>query len=190
MRTRKKEWVFNLLVKDPDNIKELIAYAIYKADKNEQANYLKNTKKTDEEINNGLDEFHNSIASSRRKQKEYAEKSEKILSTLINSMQKKLIDKHKKDMEKKQKEWCLSAIDYSKSSLKTPIYKRVLLWLLSGIPTLIATYLATILILGTIVLLNPNMSKWAQRIFISTTQNLATPVDISSRDTQTPLNKE
>ncbi|HIE4548322.1 TPA: hypothetical protein ACXNIW_002550 [Proteus mirabilis] len=173
MAIKPKKWVFNLLVKNPDNPSELIAYAIYKADKNEHAKYVNGqTDLSPEQINQKLSEFHDSVASSTRKQKEYKEKSKRILEELVSSISSNINKVNEEKLKKKQQDWCTSAIEYSKSQKKVPYYMVVGKWLLSGLSSLLATYITTILLLGTIAIFSQDMRTIAKKTMVSVTQTL------------------
>lgn len=78
-----RKWVFTELVKDANNPSQLIAYAIYKADKDDMANSMRAGHKTESEIQAALDTFHNSVASTPRLLESYRQKSETVITSLV-----------------------------------------------------------------------------------------------------------
>lgn len=58
MTKQKKQWVFTELVQDPNNIEQLISYAIYKGFKDEKAQSLRKANKSEAEIEEELAKYH------------------------------------------------------------------------------------------------------------------------------------
>ncbi|TYL42682.1 hypothetical protein [Dickeya sp. ws52] len=56
-----KSWVFQLLVKSPEDSIGLIAYSFYKLEKNQYAEKLRTTGKTTQEIDLAVKQFHEQV---------------------------------------------------------------------------------------------------------------------------------
>lgn len=78
-----RKWVFTELVRDANDPSQLIAYAIYKADKDDMANSMRVDHKTELEIQAALDAFHDSVASTPRLLANYRQKSETVITSLV-----------------------------------------------------------------------------------------------------------
>ena len=78
--------VFTALVSDKDDPMQLMAYAIYKADKNEIAETLITTSKTPSEIEAGLKSFHDSVINSPSLLVNYHTRAENLGTALLNGL--------------------------------------------------------------------------------------------------------
>ncbi|EGT4354616.1 hypothetical protein ACM917_003961 [Cronobacter sakazakii] len=169
MAQQSKKWVFTELVKDPNNIEQLISYAIYKGFKDEIARNARAAGKTEPEIETELMAYHDQCLQSP-KQLEVFRKSAKDtldgyitrvngeLESRLNTIfaqqeadyqkQIKALEKDKKAAEKTAlKQLLAGAEKYSKQVTK-PVGavehiqkygKAFLKFMFSGVPKLFAT---------------------------------------------------
>ncbi|KZR06440.1 hypothetical protein A3N63_01865 [Klebsiella aerogenes] len=84
--THNKKWVFSELVKDSNDLSQLIAYAIYKADKDGVAIGYRAQGKSEAEIQAKLDDYHDSVATTPRLQQSCHERAASLIFTLVNDI--------------------------------------------------------------------------------------------------------
>lgn len=77
------EYVFTALVHDKNQPLELMAYAIYKADKNEIAENMKADSKSQEEIDRAIQAFHDSVLNSTSLLQAYRVRAQALGRSLI-----------------------------------------------------------------------------------------------------------
>lgn len=169
MIEQQKQWVFTELVKDPNNIEQLISYTIYKGFKNEIADNARKMGKTEDEINEELAKYHNYCISSQKQLDVFRDKAKNTLDAYIftanHNMTKrfnaeiiKIKNHYDKELELAQKKLKIAekkalnklskgAVLYSQK-IKEPehLWDKILdlLWrlmkfLFSGVPKLFAT---------------------------------------------------
>ncbi len=106
-----KKWVFSELVKDSNDLSQLIAYTIYKADKNDLACSLRLNAKSEAEIQVKLDDYHDSVATTPRLLQSYQNRAEGLMQTVVNDIANKaklqaaeqieqIKEQHKKELKK------------------------------------------------------------------------------------------
>lgn len=81
----KKKWVFTELVKDPNNIEQLISYAIYKGFKDEKAQTLRKQQKTATEIDAELAQYHDHCLNSKKQLDVFRAKAKETLNGYVNA---------------------------------------------------------------------------------------------------------
>ncbi|MEN4542472.1 hypothetical protein [Pantoea agglomerans] len=169
MSQENKKWVFTELVKDPNNIEQLISYAIYKGFKDEKAQSLRKENKSEAEIEDELVKYHDHCLTSPKQLDVFRGKASQIvggyvaaansvLQTRANAEFAKFEAERKKDiaaLEKKAKDAEKAALkklmsgaeQYSKL-IKKPVgfFETSKAWgwalikfLFSGVPKLFAT---------------------------------------------------
>lgn len=79
MAQENKKWVFTELVKDPNNIEQLISYAIYKGFKDEKAQSLRKENKSEAEIEDELVKYHDHCLTSPKQLDVFREKASQIV---------------------------------------------------------------------------------------------------------------
>jgi len=84
--THNKKWVFSELVKDSNDLSQLIAYAIYKADKDGVAIGYRAQGKSEAEIQAKLDDYHDSVATTPRLQQSCHDRASSLIITLVNDI--------------------------------------------------------------------------------------------------------
>lgn len=94
-----KKWVFSELVKDSNDLSQLIAYAIYKADKDELANNMRSDAKAEQEIQDKLDDFHDSVASTPRLLQNYQTRAETLMRSVVSDIASKAKDQATQQIE-------------------------------------------------------------------------------------------
>lgn len=177
-----KKWVFTELVKDVDNPEHLIAYAMYKGDKDDQAKQCRARNMGEQAMTKELERFHDSIAHSERQLEDYRQKARRTVNGLVTrvgirvtaqlqSHQDAMMQQHMKEIaelnnkinkaqENAFKKWTEQALDYSTHLNKPPAWKKagkgLLIWLFSGIPGLFATVFTTVAIVGVVSLFTTN----------------------------------
>lgn len=174
-----KQWVFTRLVEDTDDIRQLIAYAIYKADKDDYAKQLVRRRLPESQLPAYLERYHDSIAYSERQLDHYRDKAACIIDRLVLTVSQQVqyaCDRkiaslklsHEAELDKKWIEWGKNATAYSaylaKPGWSATLMNGVIKWLLSGISGLLATLFSTLLIVGTLSLFAPEMRSAARNI--------------------------
>ncbi|EKY1962281.1 hypothetical protein RA241_003671 [Cronobacter sakazakii] len=166
---QQKKWVFTELVKDPNNIEQLISYAIYKGFKDEKAQILRKENKSDAEIDKELAKYHDHCLNSRKQLDVFRGKAKEIVEGYVAAANSGILERanaeiakfeadKKKEilaLEKKVKEAEKAALKllmqgaekYSKQ-VKKPvgfwehtkvIALAIVKFMFSGVPKLIAT---------------------------------------------------
>lgn len=162
------KWVFTELVKDPDNLQQLLSYAIYKKFKDEIARTARHSGKNEARIEEELVHYHDQCLSSQQTLDMFREKAADILAgytTDVNSrLQSSLVHNFNKQHKAKEneikvlkkklenaesialKKFAEGANDYAKKITKPKglLWVRYHLWnfikfLFSGVPKFIAT---------------------------------------------------
>ncbi|MBT0722469.1 hypothetical protein HGT70_14420 [Rosenbergiella collisarenosi] len=160
-----QKWVFTELVKDINKPEQLIAYALYKADKDDQARDCRRRGLTEVEINQELSRFHNQLVASQRRLQTYRDQANKAIDTFVTAVSENIEAKFKKqqaDLEKGHKqelkshgvEWLKKVNDFAETQNKQPWWKTLIKWLLSGIPGLLSTVIVAAIIVGAVGLFN------------------------------------
>lgn len=101
---KNKKWVFSELVKDSNDLSQLIAYAIYKADKDSIANGLRKQQKTEDDIQAKLDAYHDSVATTPRLQQSCHDRAASLIITLVNDIASETQQKASQQIEAIQNE--------------------------------------------------------------------------------------
>lgn len=177
MTTQPKKWVFTELVKDSNDPEQLIAYAMYKADKDDRANQCRTRGMADAQVNTELESFHDGIAHSERQLDDYRDKARRTVDQLILTVSQgvehvyeqriaAMEESHEAEIRKKWIEWGDSAAAYGASLTKPHLAKRFGLWLLGwiggGVSGLLATVVTTIILVGIISLTKPGIRDTAR----------------------------
>lgn len=166
-----KKWVFEKLVENDQDVKGLIAYALYKNSKHNLAKTLRQEGNTEDYISSQAQTFHDQTVSNQTALDSYRSQSKIFLDDLIQSIEqhfeqqfsKKLQDEkksfeeqkrqHAKDCEKRiikeKKEFIQKIQALELKQLHWTV--KLLRWVFSGVPKAIASTLVTILIFGLIV---------------------------------------
>ncbi len=168
MTQQKKLWVFTELVKDPDNIEQLLSYAIYKGFKDEIARNARNDNKTEEKIETLLSNYHDHCLQSAKQLEVFRTAARNILNGYVAGVNAELesrlsiifsqqeaekqkeivvLNKKLKNSEKEALEkFMTGAQEYSKQIKKSAgwAFLGSCLWsltkfLFSGVPKLVAT---------------------------------------------------
>lgn len=172
-----KKWVFTELVQGADEPEQLIAYAMYKADKDDLATQCRARLLPEADIVAELTSFHDSIAYSDRRLQDYRDKAKRAVDQLVGSVSKRVAaaydqtiaamkDGHQLDLREKWKTWGENAALYS-AHLAQPVWyirlgKGVLSWLGGGISSLLATVISTLIIVGAVSLFTPSVRDTAR----------------------------
>ena len=172
-----KKWVFTELVQDSDEPEQLIAYAMYKADKDDLAIQCRARLLPEADIVVELTRFHDSIAYSERRLQDYRDKAKRAVDQLVGSVSERVADAydqtiatmtndHQIDLQEKWKKWGEDAALYS-AHLKQPVWytrfgKGILSWLGGGVSGLLATAISTLLIVGAVSLFTPSVRDTAR----------------------------
>ncbi|ENZ0268045.1 hypothetical protein ACGABU_000114 [Morganella morganii] len=179
MTTQEKKWVFTELVQDSNNPQHLIAYAMYKADKDDRANQCRVRGMDGDQINLDLKSFHDGVAYSERQLNDYRDKAQRTVDQLIlnvsqhlETVYNKKIEEieviHNAELKKKWVEWGDNAAVYSAHLTKPHLAKRFGLWFLSwiggGISGLLATVFTTIILVGIISITKPGIRDTARDV--------------------------
>lgn len=172
----KKQWVFDVLVEDNEDVEGLLAYSMYKARKHELASNLRELGKQEHEIAKEIKSYHDSIVSTPSMQKDLKLRASSMLNEIaaqleggirkveVQPLENKL-EKQKADFElkiKKMKEEHDSAIRKNTRKAQSallanasrlsplPIWSRFFQWLLNGFSGVFAAALMTALLYGLI----------------------------------------
>ncbi|EBQ5799621.1 hypothetical protein DRV48_16140, partial [Salmonella enterica subsp. enterica serovar Rissen] len=172
-----KKWGFTELVQDSDEPEQLIAYAMYKADKDDLAIQCRARLLPEADIVVELTSFHDSIAYSERRLQDYRDKAKRAVDQLVSSVSERLAaaydqtistmtDEHQIDLQEKWKKWGEDAALYSAHLTKPVWYTRfgkgILSWLGGGVSGLLATAISTLLIVGAVSLFTPSVRDTAR----------------------------
>lgn len=172
-----KKWVFTELVQDSDEPEQLIAYAMYKADKDDLAIQCRARLLPETDIVVELTSFHDSIAYSERRLQDYRDKAKRAVDQLVSSVSERvaaaydqtiatMTDEHQIDLQEKWKKWGEDAALYSAHLTKPVWYTRfgkgILSWLGGGVSGLLATAISTLLIVGAVSLFTPSVRDTAR----------------------------
>ncbi|WP_052238820.1 hypothetical protein [Pectobacterium brasiliense] len=97
--TMSKRWVYTELVKDKDDTHGLLAYSLYKFEKNEFAECLRATGETEEKITEELKTFHRQTVSSPARIETYREKAEKIIENIFDQLDVQIREGYEEQLE-------------------------------------------------------------------------------------------
>lgn len=177
MTTQPKKWVFTELVKDSNDPEQLIAYAMYKADKDDRANQCRTRGMTDDQVNTELESFHDGIAHSERQLDDYRGKARRTVDQLILTVSQgvehaydqritAMKASHEAEIRKAWVEWGDNAAAYSAHLTKPHLAKRLGFWFLGwiggGVSGLLATVVTTIVLVGIISIAKPGIRDTAR----------------------------
>ncbi|MFS2221624.1 hypothetical protein [Pantoea sp. B65] len=173
-----KKWVFMELVNDPNDPEQLVAYAIYKADKDDHAKQCRIVRRmTEEQITTELARFHDAIVHSERQLNGYRTKAKSIVDQLIVSVSERATlscdqllashqQQHQKELAELWLKWGERAANYSDHLIKRHWFKNLLIrvarWIGGGLSSLLATAFSTLLIVGTLSLFKPDVRDLAR----------------------------
>ena len=168
MAQENKKWVFTELVKDPNNIEQLISYAIYKGFKDEKAQSLRKENKSEAEIEDELVKYHDHCLTSPKQLDVFREKASQIVVGYVAAANSGLqaradaefakfeaekkkdiaaLEKKAKDAEKAALKKLMSGAEQFSKQIKKPVgffetskaWGRALVtFLFSGVPKLFA----------------------------------------------------
>ena len=155
-----KKWVFGSLVTDDKDAIGLIAYALYKNEKHTLASNLRRQGKDEPTIQQEVNTFHDQTLQNNSLSY-YRDRATNYLSDLIQRVQDderenfakektKLEKRHQNELKNQRTKILKSMREYqtaNKSALE-----KLGLWLLSGIPGIVSSFLVTCLIIGASVL--------------------------------------
>lgn len=135
----KKLWVYKRLVTSDDDVVGLVAYGFYKSRKTELADGYRRKGLDEATISQKLKEFHDQVVSGNGEVEQYRQRAELYLDSLLAATHAhakseaidRIIDTAKREPGQ-QKAW----------------HKELGAWLVSGLPSAIATLVLTILVLG------------------------------------------
>uniref|UniRef100_A0A7M2QMJ9 Uncharacterized protein n=1 Tax=feces metagenome TaxID=1861841 RepID=A0A7M2QMJ9_9ZZZZ len=169
MAQENKKWVFTELVKDPNNIEQLISYAIYKGFKDEKARSLRKENKSEAEIEDELVKYHDHCLSSPKQLDVFRDKAAQIVGGYVAAANSGLqtrvdaefakfeadkkkeiaaLEKKVKEAEKAALKRLMAGADQYSKQIKKPVgileISKAWAWalikfLFSGVPKLFAT---------------------------------------------------
>lgn len=172
-----KRWVFNTIVEDDDDIQGLVAYSLYKRAKRKVANGLIRDGKSEEEVMDALALFHDQAISSGNLESYRNEAEKYLLNYFLNSKEqvdsewesklKGMRDSNEKKIQKIKKEHEKELDDQDKNLLSAiKIYRdrrssfsKLCEWVLSGVPSAVATFLVMFLFCGVLVVTSSDEAK-------------------------------
>ncbi|WP_052238118.1 hypothetical protein [Pectobacterium brasiliense] len=168
MSQQPKRWVFSELVKDPNDPEQLIAYAMYKGDKDELAVKSRQERGLSEaQIEKELQQFHDHIVISPGRLQSYRDKAQAMVDELTTRVSNRVdlsyADRIKKLEQDIWLKWGERASDYSDHLQKPGFGKKVGRWLVSGVPGLLATVVTTVIIVGGFALLSDEPTAVARK---------------------------
>lgn len=156
-----KKWVFESLVTDNKDAIGLIAYALYKHKKHTLATSLRKQGKGEDYIQQQVQTFHdqtlqnNSLGDYRERAKNFLDEIFDELEEIISADYKKekaKLEKQHQNALKNQKAKILKNMREYQTENKSPL-EKLGLWLLSGIPGIVSSFIITCFILGASMLL-------------------------------------
>lgn len=159
-----KRWVFESLVKDDKDTIGLIAYALYKHKKHTLAKSLRKEGRDEQYIQAQVDTFHDQTLQNGSLE-DYREKAKSFLSQIFKEVENEIeahlkerferekaqLQKlHKKDLANTKRDLLEKIKNYPLAN--RPWWKKAGEWLLSGMPSVVSSFLITSLIIGASVL--------------------------------------
>jgi len=99
----KKRWVFRELVKDNRDYLGLMSYALYKHEKDETANGLREGGKSDEYVDQALENFHDQVLMSPARLNAYKQRAATLIDTALKESTANFEAKYS-ELEKQLKE--------------------------------------------------------------------------------------
>lgn len=155
-----KQWVFESLVTDDKDAIGLIAYALYKNEKHTLATNLRRQGRPEETIQQEVNTFHDQTLQNNSLGY-YRDRATTYLSDLIQRVQDDEIEKFNKEKAKIEKQHqnelknqrtkILKSMREYQTANKSAL-EKIGLWLLSGIPGIVSSFIVTCLIIGASVL--------------------------------------
>ncbi|MBO8135568.1 hypothetical protein [Dickeya fangzhongdai] len=85
-----KSWVFQLLVKSPEDSIGLIAYSFYKLEKNQYAEKLRANGQSDQEIDLAVKQFHEQVVHTQRRLDAYRDNARTMFSRLLEDWEEEI----------------------------------------------------------------------------------------------------
>lgn len=209
-----KKWVFNALVQSDNDPIGLLAYALYKFQKDEIGTSLRSENETEDEIAKQLSQFHDNTLRSQSSLEDFRNKAvmlveligEKAGESLVKAKIDKLniksatLDKEKKQLEKDRKEFH-KTLNKAKTKMKAELLEqfkstvddtpkkskrgKVFSWLLGGFSGIAAQILVVVFSFGALTLYYGSGDALMKKFADSITSSLsATPTVV------TPVNPE
>ena len=162
MTKRERVWLFTELVKDTSDPEQLIAYAIYKANKNDLAKQCRlKTAMSDSEIATELQHFHDQITLSALRQQGYRTKAREMLDELAVGIGAKLQHSWQQRLQHLEGDlwiqWGDCAKRYSENVRKVQWHTALIKWIGGGLTGLLATALSTVLVVGVVSLFTSDL---------------------------------
>ncbi|MEH6671360.1 hypothetical protein [Halopseudomonas sp.] len=155
-----KKWVFATLVKNDRDTVGLIAYALYKHKKHTLATSLRDDGKDEAFIQQQVQTFHDQTLQNNSLD-DYREKATKFLADIFDQIEKDVSVNHEKErvlLEKKYKKDLTNEQKRLFQNIKNYQYDhrskmdRLGAWLLSGVPSVVSSFLIASLLIGASVL--------------------------------------
>lgn len=151
-----KKWVFEALVQDDKDAVGLIAYALYKHRKHTLAGSLRAEGKSEQDIESEVRMFHDHTLNDGTLD-DYREKATRYLDGVYASLEtdikanfekekQKLVKAHAAELKKDRAKFVKNVRAFETSNQNW--LERFWLWLLSGIPSLVSTFVLTAFLWG------------------------------------------
>ncbi len=148
--------MFASLVTDDKDAIGLIAYALYKHKKHTLATTLRNEGREENDIQTQVQTFHDQTLQ-HNSLDDYRDKATNFLNQMIKEVETREKEKYQKEKAKSDKEH-KSTLTKEKTKLFNKIknyqevnrewYEKLGSWLLSGIPSIVSSFIVTCLLLG------------------------------------------
>lgn len=210
---QEKKWVFTELVKDPNNLEQLLAYAIYKQFKDEIAKNARKNGMTDVQIEAELTHYHNQCLDSQQTMEMFRNKAKDTLdgyvsyvgnqlkASLSSSLNKLEEDKNKeiKKLEAKVKSAERAALkdltngakEYAKKAIKPTHTEWAIgkVWvfikfLFSGVPKFVATTLSMGFLVAVVTLVNGDAKNMVRAALTELVDLVAPPARYDNTKSQ------
>lgn len=143
-QTSKRQWVYSRLVQGRDDMLGLIAYGLYKARKSELAESYRRNGLTEEVIVQKLREFHDQTVHGNGALEQYRGAATRYLDDLLK-------DAYARGRVEAAEDLSSAAQDAMASGRSW--WRKALAWLVSGLPSALATLVLTLLVFGVAMLL-------------------------------------
>lgn len=188
MEPQQQKWVFTELVPEGARVSQLLAYAFYKVDKDDVARQCRTVRHlSGDALAQELQSFHDQVAHSPRRMNDYRVKANDAIERLFLNASIKLEQAHKQQVATLEQslwnKWGERAANYSDYLKKSRGIKRFLLWLLSwislGASGLLATSVTTLLIVGAVSFIQPQVRDVARVTLKGMVDTLIPPLIIS-----------
>lgn len=185
MNQQQRRWVFSELVRNATEAEQLLAYALYKVDKDDLVRQGITVRQlSEQQLASERHDFHQQVAHSSRRLNDYRAKARLMVKRLVLRSALDVEAKYQIQIKNLENElwqtWGERAANYSDYLIKPKGVKRWLLlllrWLSTGASGLLATTVTTLFIVGALSLFQPQLRGVARESLKGIVDALIPPV--------------